>query len=98
MSTTFSKINIYKPIAKEKIKFFKDVKSPSHRSKETSALKGFVDRSSKDKRLASTTSMTGVNSTNAHSVLQDYISIDGVSNPHGSAKSKRARQPFIPPL
>jgi hypothetical protein len=37
--------------------------------KEPSALKGFVERSSKERKLASTTSMTGINSTNANSVI-----------------------------
>ena len=46
--SNFSKINVYKPIPPNKIKFYKDVKSPSLSGKEASALKGFVERSSKD--------------------------------------------------
>ena len=88
-------MNLYKPVQPERIKFIKDIKSPSVRSKEGSSFKNLADKSGKEK-LTSTTSMTGVNSTNANSVLNDCYSIDGIT--HGSAKSRKSRRPFVPPL
>jgi hypothetical protein len=73
--STFSKINIYKPIPPDKIKFFKDSKSPSLKGKETSALKGFVERSQKDSKTTSN-SLTAANSTNANSAIHDCLSVD----------------------
>ena len=72
------------------------MKSPSVRSKEGSSFKNLLDRSAKDNKLTSTASVTGVNSTNANSVLNDCYSIDGIT--HGSGKSRKSRRPFVPPL
>jgi len=62
-------------------------------------LKGFVERSLREKKgVTSATSLTGINSTNATSVLHEGTSLDQGSNIHGSAKSRKTKRPYIPLL
>lgn len=67
-------------VPKNKIQYIKDLKSPSVSGKDSSGLKS---GQGKDKNLTSTASVTGVNSTNANSMIYDTE----ITNAHGSAKS-----------